>query len=587
MTSRHPTQPADSTFEARVHQRAIEPFWRKLPFLFVFPLRTGPLIMLAFLLAGAALAGLLESAAGFGFLFKGALAYLGLRYGFNILDLFRRGRFEGESVDHTLSGPETRPGKLGLLLALFIGAVVLAGHWAVGARLAKDPAAQDLVIQRYEREQQVLVQQRHEDQKAFDKRYGLDEALGPTPSIDEADEADESPEPDAATPPPLSAALGDPAALPPALSTTTSRAAPAPSFEALHGGLTREALVEAHRPQPGDALWMRLLPRWFWPLVILLSLLLPAATLVIAIDDEFFKALNPAWVAHFVGAMGAAYFVLWAFFLLIAGARQGMLKLGALWPGYLQFPVELGLSTYLAWVLCALLGYTIYQFHQELHLDVDVDFDTHRQAGGAEKIADAGSVQAAVQRAAPMTPQARKVQELAAAGRLDEAIAELKDAMRYDRLDPDQNDQLHALHVRLGDAHQTLTHGRQWIKALVKAGRHREALAGLRRLHTIDEDLVLDDADTIAPLAKLAMKDGARDLAVGLVNGFDQRHPDHPELPTMYFIGARLLSEQWRKHDEAARMVRGVVTQYPDHPVAAEARAYLVALEALIDTGRA
>ena len=36
--------------------------------------------------------------------FKGFLAYLGLRYAFNVLELFAKGRFEGESVDHTLWG---------------------------------------------------------------------------------------------------------------------------------------------------------------------------------------------------------------------------------------------------------------------------------------------------------------------------------------------------------------------------------------------------------------------------------------------------------------------------------------------------
>ncbi len=82
----------------------------------------------------------------------------------------------------------------------------------------------------------------------------------------------------------------------------------------------------------------------------------------------------------------------------------------------------------------------------------------------------------------------------------------------------------------------------------------------------------------------LAMQDSARELAVGLVDGFDRRFPGHAAMPTMYFLGARLLSEHWLKHEQAAQMLRSIIAHYGDHAVAAEARAYLLALEALIDS---
>jgi hypothetical protein len=174
-------------------------------------------------------------------------------------------------------------------------------------------------------------------------------------------------------------------------------------------------------------------------------------------------------------------------------------------------------------VLCALLGYVIYQFHQELHLDVEVDFNTHRQAGGAEAIARAGSARQAVERADPKTPLERQVQQLVAAGRISDAIAEVKDEMRYDRLDPDLNTQLHALYLRLGERAQTLAHGQQWLKALVRAGRLQPALVGLRKLRTIDEGFAIDDAATRAALAAAATEHGDAALAAAL-----QRMPSPP-----------------------------------------------------------
>src|SRR5688572_23805772 len=104
--------------EIKYDQKAVTPFWRKLPFFFLFPFRLGPLIFLACIVAASALAGL--ALGSFSLIFKGFLVYLGLRYAFNVLELFSKGRFEGESVDHRLWGPEKRPAKLGLVIALFI-----------------------------------------------------------------------------------------------------------------------------------------------------------------------------------------------------------------------------------------------------------------------------------------------------------------------------------------------------------------------------------------------------------------------------------------------------------------------------------
>ncbi len=185
----------------------------------------------------------------------------------------------------------------------------------------------------------------------------------------------------------------------------------------------------------------------------------------------------------------------------------------------------------------------------------------------------------------PETSLESRLKALLAQGRMNEAITEVEQALQGDLLNPDLNEQLHVLYMAQDDPHRTLAHGQQWIKALVQAGRHREALAGVHALHNIDEDFSLDDGDAIPPIARLAMQDGAKDLAVGLVNGFDKRFPGHAELPTMYFLGARLLSEHWHQHDKAAQMVRGIIAHYAGHAVVAEAEAYLVALEAVIDSG--
>jgi hypothetical protein len=149
-----------------------------------------------------------------------------------------------------------------------------------------------------------------------------------------------------------------------AATTAPAAASAAPAPELIFG-LTRDELLREHAPALGERLWLQLLPPWYWAVVLLLSLMLPSAMIVIALDDAFFRSLNPLNVVDHLQRMGGAYFVLWVFFLLIAGARHAVLNAGADWPAVLRLPLELGIGTYLGLVLCALMGYVLYQFHQE------------------------------------------------------------------------------------------------------------------------------------------------------------------------------------------------------------------------------
>ena len=537
----------------KYRQENITPFWKKLPFFFLFPFRFGPLIFIACIVAASALAGLALGA--FGLIFKGFLVYLGLRYSFNVLELFSRGRFEGESVDHRLWGPEKRPAKLGLVIALFIVLGINLGNVALASRIAKDARAQEQIMDRYKKDHAAEIAERERQQEAFNKHAAMVAAAATAPAADGGD---------------AGAQDGD---------TSSSVAEPEPMPVPPDAGPSRAEILASNTPEFSDPLWLKLQPAWYWVVMVLLSLMLPAAAVVIALEDKFFKALNPLNMVHLIQSMGSAYFALWAFFLAIAGTRQLVLSAGSRWPAAVSFPLEMGVATYLALVLFAIMGYALYQFHQELHLDVEVDFDEHREAGGAEAIAKAGSARAALRDVQPQDPLERKVQALLAQGNVKEAIAEVKDSMRYDRFDAALNTRLHALYVLQGDPAATLAHGQQWLTALARANQNREVFAAWRALLAIDPNFCAEDGDAVLPAATAAVQAGDHSLAANMMRGFDKRFPRHKDTAGVFFLGARLLSEQMRQHDKAAKILRAVLAHFPDHAVAAEAKAYLAVLE--------
>ncbi len=524
------------TVAIRYKQAGIMPFWKKLPFFFLFPFRLGPLAFIVGIVIASAFASL--ALGGLGMVIKGTLVYLGLRFGINVLELFSQGRFEGHSMEHTLwGGSEKRPAKLGLVVAMFVALCILLGNMTLDARIAGNPAVQEQLMMRYQQDKAAAKALAVADAAAFERRTGVD--------IADDEEADAS--------------------------------AHADQFER-----SRADILAEYRPKVTDPLWFKLQPAWFWLVVLALSLMLPSAFIEIALEDKFFRALNPLHMLRLIGSMGSAYFAMWSLFLVVGGARQFAMAGGAGLPRALRFPLEMGLATYLGLVLFAMIGYTLYQYHQELDLDVEVDFEGHRKAGGAEAIARAGSAIAAVRAAEPTDPLERKVQALLAEGKIEGAIAEVKDQMRYDRHNADLNTRLHGLFAMLGDPVKTLAHGQQWLSALARGDNDQRVLAAVLAMHALNPDFAIEDGDVILPATRAALLRRESALAMKLVRGFDKRYPNHKDTAAVFFLAARLASEQFRQHGTAIQILRMLLAKFPDAAVSAEARTYLAVLEASI-----
>ena len=266
----------EDNIEIKYVQKAITPFWNKLPFFFAFPFRFGPLIFLACIVGASALAG--AALGTFSVICKGFLVYLGLRYAFNVLELFSKGRFEGESMDHRLWGPEKRPAKLGLVITLFIVLGANLGNVALERRIQSDPQAQERILDRYRKEHAEEMAQLAREREAFNKRIGLAAEKPPVASASPSSGGDEDEDHDASSGAGAPAVAGAPVAA----------AEPPPEF-----GRPRDEILRDYRPEFGDAAWFQLQPAWFWLVMVLVSLVLPAAAVTIALEDNLWRALNP------------------------------------------------------------------------------------------------------------------------------------------------------------------------------------------------------------------------------------------------------------------------------------------------------
>jgi hypothetical protein len=306
------------------------------------------------------------------------------------------------------------------------------------------------------------------------------------------------------------------------------------------------------------------LPSWFWLVAIICAIPLPASFMVIAVEDSLVRALNPLTTFQYLGAMGGGYFVLWLFFIPIVAVRMA---LGTLLPDmsmFVKLPIMFAIGSYLLLALFAMMGYCLYQYHQQLGYAVKVDFDQHRKA----------EARAAEAPGKPVDPLTKRINDFVDAGKFDDAIRVVHDELRFEKLNPDLNERLHKLYVQKGDNAQVVKQGPQYLKALLKAKRYPAALKAVSLLKSIDPAFE-PEPDLLLGLAEAAYagKDIAK--ATEYVKGFDKRFPGHADIPGVYLLGARITSEHARDNAKAIKILTVLLQRYPEAPVAADAKQYL------------
>jgi len=128
---------------------------------------------------------------------------------------------------------------------------------------------------------------------------------------------------------------------------------------------------------------------------------------------------------------------------------------------------------------------------------------------------------------------------------------------------------------------KALEHGKRYLGTLLRLSRDDLAFDLFKQLRAQDEGFQPERPEYVLRLAEVAYRRRESALAISLVRGFDKRNPKHPDVPGVYLLSAKVLSEQYKKDDMAVAVLRGLKQKFPDHPLAAEADAYLKVLDNL------
>ncbi|AIY42803.1 hypothetical protein LT85_3645 [Collimonas arenae] len=301
------------------------------------------------------------------------------------------------------------------------------------------------------------------------------------------------------------------------------------------------------------------------------NLMLPASIMVLGYTHSFTSAINPLNVFKMIKACGWPYLALWVFGFILSQCAPIVIML---FVGKLSLTLLIAVGifacAYFTLVGFNLMGYTMYQYHQEIGYSPDRNFEINALASSRNN--------------RPLSDDdilAQQVGALIRDGNIDMAMEMIWEELRYDQFNPQLSSHYAKLLVLKGDKAKQLEYAPRHLFTLArsaKAGRIGDAWKQARRL---DPEFKIDNPDHVLEIAAAAASAREYQIALEIISGFHKRAPRHKDVPAVLVLAGKLLSDHLRQDARALTLFNHVIAQWPGNPAANEAQQYKKVIEGL------
>lgn len=294
-----------------------------------------------------------------------------------------------------------------------------------------------------------------------------------------------------------------------------------------------------------------------------ISFTLPATTMVLVQSGSFWQSLNPGAALQTMRAVGWPYLLLCFFlFLLNTGARIATVMLLPVLSGWLALPAINFVMIYFGWVMASLLGYVMYQNHDELGIDLlpgagadDLQVDVRTPAQIAQQHTDA------------------LVAQMVTDGDVAGALMLAYETQRTQPEDIAAQRRYHRMLLLAPDKKATLLeHARRFIGLLVQRDLSSEALKVYNDCREKDAAFLLDDPLATMALSRAEWRGGNARASLALLSNFDKRFRGHAAIPQAYELAVRVLVQGLNRRDMAQPILSTLESRYPESEHTSEVR---------------
>jgi hypothetical protein len=294
-----------------------------------------------------------------------------------------------------------------------------------------------------------------------------------------------------------------------------------------------------------------------------LGLAMPGATMSLAMDGNFWQALNPLTWITIATRIGWPYVTAAVLCIVIGISQANAQALVAFLPPVLNVFVFYFLAQYAVLVVFHLMGYLIYQYHEELGYQIEVQ--TTRRTAADDP--DQGLLDEA--------------EQLVRDGHAQQAEQLLGSQLRRLGGSAALHGQYRKLLKLRGDKAALSEHDRDYLGVLMAQGQEKNALDLARDSLEHDSRFAVARPEHIAPLAKRAADMGQTQLALKLLADFHTRHPRHDDIAPNTLLTARLMADKLGQDQAAQTLLTETRGAFHNHPLRPDMEAYLAFLDGL------
>ncbi len=301
-------------------------------------------------------------------------------------------------------------------------------------------------------------------------------------------------------------------------------------------------------------------------LMVLLSVaIFPAAIMVLAVEHRFFRAVNPLMLLVTIKRIGPSYFIMCFFLalLLSGGAIASELLLTVL-PQSLWFASSNFISMYFILIMYNMMGYVIYQFHEQLGHGVTEEYLESEMP--ASNMASGDS-------------RFRHIDILLQEGKTTEAEQRLIQAIEDNPGEFVAREKLHRFYIATKNREGLTQHSADYVARLLHSEKPSEAMRVYLEASHFAPSIKPGGARDRHELAELLRSNGQSRAALNLLNNLHKEFPAYEGIPGAYLLVARIMFEYFGEEKKALQVLDFLKTKFPDHPLQQDVEAYRQVIE--------
>ena len=310
---------------------------------------------------------------------------------------------------------------------------------------------------------------------------------------------------------------------------------------------------------------------------VLTTFAIPASIMILALEgNHILHALNPLIIFGLIARIGWPYLAMFILAYFLVSIPDVLIDFFAD-----QFMSSASFNFILAvfWffimyfmlIIFRMMGYTLYQYHEELGISIDVEANEHPQHADKKHSHTEASI----------SPHLRAVEILIQEGKIDEAVPQLQAAIKELPSDLEARERMLKLSRLTGDKALHLIQGRDYISYLFHEQKQGPAADVFLACNDYDPDFKPANAIERLEIAKLLKINGNGKRALTILNGMHQEFPSFDGVPQAYLMVAQLMCEYFSEDGKAKQILTFILNNYPGHALETEVKEYMKIIDGL------